>query len=196
MMKSKLSASDYSEELIKAYDRIGPYVHRTEVLRSRLLDSIAGCEVFFKCENFQKMGAFKIRGASNAILKLNEEERKRGVVTHSSGNMAQAVALAANQLSIPAYIVMPDNAPAVKKNAVIDYGGIITECESTIEAREAAAKRIVEETGASFLHPSNDINVIIGQGLQHMNCCWIILSLIVLSHLLVVVDCWPEQGLQ
>lgn len=151
-------------ELKASHERIRDLVHKTPVLRSRLLDNYCSCELFFKCENFQKMGAFKIRGATNAILKLSEEERRSGVVTHSSGNMAQAVALAAKQLNIPAYIVMPTNAPSVKKEAVIDYGGIITECEATIEAREREANRIVRETGASFLHPSNDLNVIMGQG--------------------------------
>jgi len=110
------------------------------------------------------MGAFKMRGATHAILKLSESERHHGVVTHSSGNMAQAVSLAAQRLSIPAYIVMPENAPQAKKDAVRGYGGIITEVESTIEARQAEADRIVRERSATLIHPSNDINVILGQG--------------------------------
>ena len=125
---------------------------------------MAGCRLFFKCENFQRMGAFKMRGATNAILCLPESARQKGVVTHSSGNMAQAVALSARQLGIPAYIVMPTNAPKVKKQAVVSYGGKITEVEPTIEARAAAAQKIVDETGAYFLHPSNDLQVIEGQG--------------------------------
>jgi len=110
------------------------------------------------------MGAFKMRGATHAILKLSETERQQGVVTHSSGNMAQAVSLAAQRLSIPAYIVMPENAPQAKKDAVRGYGGIITEVESTIEARQAEADRIVREKSSTMIHPSNDLNVILGQG--------------------------------
>ena len=164
MMRTDKLNPELLSELKASYERIRDLVHKTPVLRSSLLDNYCSCELFFKCENFQKMGAFKIRGATNAILKLSEEERRSGVVTHSSGNMAQAVALAAKQLDIPAYIVMPNNAPSVKKEAVRDYGGIITECEATIEAREREANRIVRETGASFLHPSNDLHVIMGQG--------------------------------
>jgi len=125
---------------------------------------MAGCNIYFKCENFQKMGAFKMRGATNAILNLSEDQKKNGVVTHSSGNMAQAVSLGAKSQNIKAYIVMPENAPQVKKDAVRGYGGEVTEVYSTIEAREAAANAIVSETGASFIHPSNDLDVIIGQG--------------------------------
>ena len=155
---------DYKSALQEAHDRIKPFIHKTPVLSSQLLNNITGCEVYFKCENFQRMGAFKMRGATNAMLALSEEERQKGVVTHSSGNMAQAVALGARSLGIPAYIVMPENAPNVKKSAVRDYEGILTECESTIEARQATADRISSETGASFLHPSNDLDVILGQG--------------------------------
>jgi threonine dehydratase len=128
------------------------------------LNQIAGAQLYFKCENFQRMGAFKMRGATNAILHLSEEQRARGVVTHSSGNMAQAVSLAAQTLGVKAYIVMPSNAPAVKKAAVRGYGGEIIEVEPTLQAREATAQRIVQEKGATFLHPSNDLNVILGQG--------------------------------
>jgi len=133
-------------------------------MRSRLLNGLAETEVYFKCENFQRMGAFKMRGATAAILELSAEERAKGVVTHSSGNFAQAVSLSAKSLGIPAYIVMPSSAPQVKKDAVRTYGGQITECEPNIKAREAAAAKIEEETGATFLHPSNDLNVIYGQG--------------------------------
>lgn len=133
-------------------------------MRSRLLNSLAGTEVYFKCENFQRMGAFKMRGATAAIMALGAEERKKGVVTHSSGNFAQAVSLSAKSLGIPAYIVMPSSAPQVKKEAVKTYGGQITECEPNIKARESAAKKIQEDTGAVFLHPSNDLDVIYGQG--------------------------------
>ena len=121
-------------------------------------------EVYFKCENFQKMGAFKMRGATNAILNLTDEQKSRGVVTHSSGNFAQALSLAAKGIGVKAYIVMPKNAPLVKKNAVIDYKGIIIECEPNAQAREDEAKRIQNEKGATFIHPSNDDDVIHGQG--------------------------------
>ena len=150
------------ETLIQAKERIQPYIHRTPVLMSQLLNEKADCNLFFKCENFQKMGAFKMRGAANAILSLSMEERRRGVVTHSSGNFAQAVALAAQKLGVKAYIVMPENAPQVKKDGVKTYHGEIIECASTPQAREATAKKVQEEKGASFLHPSNQDEVIYG----------------------------------
>lgn len=152
------------EALLDAASRIRPYVHRTPVLTSSSLDRIFGCQLFFKCENFQKMGAFKMRGAMNALLLLPEEARQRGVATHSSGNFAQALALSARLLGIPAWIVMPSNAPAVKKAAVKDYGGVIVECEPTLQAREDTLARVVAETGATFVHPFNDVHVILGQG--------------------------------
>ena len=125
---------------------------------------MAGAEVFFKCENLQKMGAFKMRGAINAIQQLSEAQKKAGVVTHSSGNFGQALALAAKNLGVKAYIVMPSRAPAVKIEAVKSYGGLVTITEPTLEAREKSAANIVAEKGAVFLHPSNDLNVIVGQG--------------------------------
>lgn len=152
-----------AQQIIDTHQRIKPYIHNTPVLSSSLLNSMAGCEVFFKCENFQKMGAFKMRGATNAILNLSKEQLGNGVVTHSSGNMAQAVALAAKSLNVPAYIVMPSNAPQVKVDAVRDYGGMITKCEPTIEARQETADQIIKEKSASFIHPFNDINVVLGQ---------------------------------
>ncbi|MGK0499198.1 MAG: threonine dehydratase [Oceanicoccus sp.] len=150
--------------LQEVYNRVQPHIHKTPVLHSRLMNELSACEIYFKCENFQKAGAFKIRGATNAILKLTEKERSRGVVTHSSGNFAQAVSLAAKNLGVPAYIVMPANAPTIKKAGTLSYDGIITECEPTVEARERESLRVKEKTGASFLHPSNDIDVIHGQG--------------------------------
>lgn len=156
------------ETLIQTQNRIKPFIHKTPVLTSQLLNEKAGCNLFFKCENFQKMGAFKMRGAANAILSLSEEERKRGVVTHSSGNFAQAVSLAAKKSGVKAYIVMPKNAPQVKKDGVRAYGGEIIECESTPQAREATANRIKEEKGASFLHPSNQDEVIYGNATAAM----------------------------
>jgi len=148
--------------LQSAYQRVAPHVHRTPVFTSRLINEISGAQLYFKGENFQRMGAFKMRGAINAILQLSDEQRTRGVVTHSSGNFGQAVALAAKSLGVTAYIVMPKNAPSVKKEAVASYEGRITECESTIEARAANAQRIQQKTGATFLHPSNDMDVILG----------------------------------
>ena len=153
---------DLKQTLIEVHNRIKPFIHNTPVLTSQLLNEKAGCNLFFKCENFQKMGAFKMRGAANAILSLSEEERQRGVVTHSSGNFAQAVSLAAQKLGVKAYIVMPENAPQVKKDGVKTYEGEIIECESTPQAREVTSNRIKEEKGATFLHPSNQNEVIYG----------------------------------
>ena len=130
------------ETLIQVHDKVKPYIHRTPVLSSELINEITGCKVFFKCENFQKMGAFKMRGAANAILSLSEEQRNCGVVTHSSGNFAQALSLAATKMNVKAYIVMPKNAPQVKKDAVKNYKGEIIECESNLKARETAAEKI------------------------------------------------------
>ena len=149
-------------DLQQAYQRVQLHVHRTPVLTSRLINEFSGSSIYFKCENFQKMGAFKMRGAVNAILQIDNKEK--GIVTQSSGNFAQALALAANNLGVKAYIVMPENAPSVKKDAVLSYGGIITESESTLVSREAEAARIVNKTGATFLHPSNNTHVLLGQG--------------------------------
>ena len=151
-------------QLLACHNSIKPYIHRTPVLTSRLINNIIGAEVFFKCENFQRMGAYKMRGATHAILKLSPEKRALGVVTHSSGNFAQALSLAANILGVKAHIVMPSTAPEVKKQGVKEYSGIIYECEPTLEARNAMAREIQERTGATFLHPSNDVEVILGQG--------------------------------
>ncbi len=151
-------------DINEAHDRIKPFIHRTPILTSRQLNRIFGCELFFKCENFQKVGAFKFRGAANAVLLLSEEEKKRGVVTHSSGNHAAALSLAARMSGIKAYIVMPENAPDVKKNAVASYGAEITFCKPTLQSREETAIRIIEETGATLIHPYDNFNVICGQG--------------------------------
>lgn len=147
-----------------AAERIRPYAHRTPVLTCQSLDEQVGARVFLKCENLQKVGAFKFRGACNAVYSLTEAQAARGVATHSSGNHAQALALAARLRGIPAYIVMPSNAPQVKKDAVAGYGGRITFCEPTLAARESTLARIVEETGAEVVHPYNDERVIAGQG--------------------------------
>ncbi|MBS9460907.1 pyridoxal-phosphate dependent enzyme [Flagellimonas sp. 389] len=150
--------------LIECHNRIKPFIHNTPVLTSRLIDAMVNSKLFFKCENFQKMGAFKMRGATNAIMQLSDQQKDSGVVTHSSGNFAQALSLAAQSLGVKAYIVMPSNAPQVKKDAVKAYGGQIIECEPTLAAREKTTKKIAQGTGAIFLHPSNDDAVILGQG--------------------------------
>ncbi len=152
------------EDLIQTHQRIEPYIHKTPVFSSRLIDEIAGATLYFKCENFQKTGAFKMRGATNAIMQLTEEQKQKGVVTHSSGNFAQALSLAALKLGIKAFIVMPSNAPQVKKDAVKGYQGNIIECEPTLVARENTAIEISQKEGATFVHPYNDSNVILGQG--------------------------------
>lgn len=156
------------QELIDCQDRIDKYIHKTPILTSHLLNKLTGSELYFKCENFQRMGAFKIRGAVNAILNLSDEERNRGVVTHSSGNFAQALSLAAQTLGAKAYIVMPSTAPEVKKEAVKGYGGEIILCEPTLKSRIETAERIKEEKGAVLVHSSNDINVVLGQGTAAM----------------------------
>ncbi len=152
------------DDIRRAAERIAPYAHRTPVLTCDALDRRAGARLFLKCENLQKVGAFKFRGACNAVMSLSDEEADHGVATHSSGNHAQALALAARLRGIPAYIVMPDNAPAVKKAAVAGYGGHITFCEPILQARESALARVLAETGATFVHPYNDARVIAGQG--------------------------------
>ncbi len=146
-----------------AHARIQPFIHRTPVLTSSALNEIAGCEIFFKCENFQKVGAFKARGAANAVMKLSPEQKVNGVATHSSGNHAAALARAASVAGIPSYIVMPSNAPEIKKKAVQGYGGEIIECEPTLQARETTLRAVVERTGATFIPPFDYLDVIEGQ---------------------------------
>jgi threonine dehydratase len=149
--------------ITEAHARIAPRIHRTPVLTSATLDSLAGARLFFKCENLQKTGSFKIRGATNAIFSLGNEEAVRGIVTHSSGNHAAAVACAAAWRGVPAWIVMPRNAPAAKCRAVEGYGGRITFCEPKVSARAEAAARIQKETGAVMIHPYDDDRIIAGQ---------------------------------
>ncbi len=150
------------EHLQNALATVKPHTHRTPVLQSSQLNQMSGADLYFKCENFQKMGAFKMRGALCKIASLSTAEQQNGVVTHSSGNFGQAVALAARNLGITAYVVMPENAPRVKIEAVKGYGGIVTTCTPTIAAREAATDKIQKATGATALHPSNDLHVILG----------------------------------
>jgi threonine dehydratase len=151
------------ETIRAAHRRIAPHIHRTPVLTSESLDEMAGAHLYFKCENLQKGGAFKMRGATNAIFSLSDSEAARGVVTHSSGNHAAAVALAARRRGIHAWVVMPSNVPEVKRCAVEGYGGEITLCEPTLRAREQTATRIIERTGAVMIHPFDDDRIIAGQ---------------------------------
>jgi len=151
-------------DVLEASERIKEYIHRTPVLTSTAINEIAGAELFFKCENMQKVGAFKFRGATNAVLSLTAEELSKGVCTHSSGNHAQALALAARMKEVPAYIVMPSNSPQVKKDAVAGYGANIIYCEPTLSARESTLADVVAQTGSIFIHPYNNFSVIAGQG--------------------------------
>jgi threonine dehydratase len=155
-------------DIRSAHSRIIPFIHRTPVMTSQLLNELFDCKLFFKCENFQKVGAFKFRGATNAVLSLTPDEKRRGVVTHSSGNHAAALALAARINRVKANIVMPDNAPVVKKNAVAGYGAEITFCKPTLQAREETTSMIMERTGATLVHPYDNFDVICGQGTAAM----------------------------
>ena len=152
-----------ASDIQQAHDRIRAFIHRTPVLTSASIDVTAGCSLYFKCENFQKIGAFKARGAMNAALALPEAARKQGLATHSSGNHAQALARAAKILEVPAYIVMPRNAPDVKKKGVRAFGGQIFECEPTLAARESTLADVVAKTGAVEIHPFNNYDVVAGQ---------------------------------
>ena len=146
-----------------AHKRIKPFIHKTPVLTSKTLDSISGATLFFKCENLQKIGAFKIRGGMNAVLSLSDEKRTKGIATHSSGNHAQAIALAAREVGTKAFIVMPNSSPQVKVDAVRGYGAEIFFCEPNQQAREQLLQEIVDKTGAEFIHPYNNYDVISGQ---------------------------------
>ena len=148
----------------EAFERISDHIHHTPVLSSSSINKILGVDIYFKCENLQKVGAFKFRGATNAVLSLTQQDAKNGVVTHSSGNHAAALALAANMRGIKSFIVMPDNSPGVKKNAVKGYGAEITFCKPTLIDREDTANKIIERTGATFIHPYNNFDIISGQG--------------------------------
>jgi threonine dehydratase len=152
------------EQIRAAHARIRDKIHRTPVMTSETLDGLAGGRLFFKCENLQKVGAFKARGATNAVLLLPEADAVRGVVTHSSGNHAAALARAAKLRGIPAFIVMPSNAPQAKQASVRRYGGEIILCEPTLAAREATAREVMQRTGASFIHPYDNLHVMAGQG--------------------------------
>ena len=163
MLDIKTASQLTIDDMLAARERIAPYIHRTPVLTSSYLNDLTGAELFFKCENFQKAGAFKVRGASNAVFGLSEEMAKRGVATHSSGNHALSLSYAAGRRGIPCHVVMPRTAPEAKKAAVRGYGGIITECEPSTTSREEVFARVQAETGAEFVHPYNDLRVIAGQ---------------------------------
>ncbi|MEM1432383.1 MAG: beta-hydroxyaspartate dehydratase BhcB [Pseudomonadota bacterium] len=151
------------DDVVAAHERIAPYIHRTPVLTSSYFNELSGAELFFKCENFQKAGAFKVRGASNAVFGLSDEMAEKGVATHSSGNHALSLSYAAGRRGIPCHVVMPRTAPEAKKAAVRGYGGLITECEPSTTSREAVFADVQAETGAEFVHPYNDPRVIAGQ---------------------------------
>lgn len=151
------------DDVLIAHERIKPYIHETPVLTSRFLNELTGAELFFKCENLQKAGAFKVRGASNAVFGLTEAQAAVGVATHSSGNHALSLSYAAGQRGIPVTVVMPRTAPQAKKDAVRGYGGTIVECEPSTSSREAVFADVVAESGADFVHPYNDPRVIAGQ---------------------------------
>lgn len=152
------------QDMLEAHARIGPYIRRTPVRSSDYLNELAGCELFFKCENFQEPGAFKVRGATNAVFELSEEQAAKGVATHSSGNHASCLAYAAMKRGIPCNVVMPRTAPQAKKDTVRRYGGVITECEPSTSSREATFAKVQAATGGDFVHPYNDPRVIAGQG--------------------------------
>jgi threonine dehydratase len=151
------------ESIQAAHERIKPYVHRTPVMTSASINEIAGCNIYFKCENLQNVGAFKARGAMNAALSLSESERAKGIATHSSGNHAQAIARAAKILNIPAHVVMPRTAPQIKKKGVEGYGGKIYECEPNLASRESTLAEVIKKTGATEIHPFNNYKVMEGQ---------------------------------
>lgn len=160
-----------SADLIEAHERIRPLVHQTPVMTSSHLDDRCDARVFFKCENFQRIGAFKFRGACNAVFSLSQEELDRGVAAHSSGNHAQALALAARLRGTQATIVMPKDSAAVKLAAVADYGAEIVLCEPGARARESAIAQVIDETGATLIHPFNDARIIAGQGTAAKELC-------------------------
>jgi threonine dehydratase len=158
-----LTAAPSRENIIAAANRIKPFITRTPLLTNEQLNNSCDCEVFFKCENLQKIGAFKMRGAMNAALGLSPDELKKGIATHSSGNHAQAIARAAWLLKTKAYIVMPHTAPEIKKAGVRSYGGEIFECEPTLQARESTLTEVIARTGATEIHPFNNYDVMAGQ---------------------------------
>lgn len=167
-MDTALHNPPTAEDILQAAARIHPYINRTPVLTSSTLNRMTGAELFFKCENFQKVGAFKARGATNAVFSLDETQTLNGVATHSSGNHAQALAWAASLRNLPAYIVMPENSSPVKIRSVKEYGGIVTLCKPTLEAREETLKEVISKTNAVEIHPYNNLRIIAGQATAAM----------------------------
>ena len=154
---------EFSKDLLlEIHKHIKPFINRTPVLQFDFINNLCNCNVYFKCENFQKTGSFKIRAASNALKSLSKKSKEKGVITHSSGNFAQGLACASNLQNINAYIVMPENAPRIKKNSVLKYDINLIECKSTLEAREKTTSKILLENDLHFIHPSNNIDVILG----------------------------------
>lgn len=163
MSSSNIHNIPSAKDIVDSHTLIRPFIHETPVMTCHNLDAMAGCQLYFKCENFQKVGAFKMRGAANAALRLNKADLEKGLATHSSGNHAQAVARAARELGVPAYIVMPKNAPAVKVAGTRGYGAEIIFCENTPEARAEMLEEVVDQKKATFIHPFDNYNVIAGQ---------------------------------
>ena len=163
-----LTEAPNQADLLLTHEAIQPFIHRTPILTNSAIDRMAGCRLLFKCENFQKIGAFKMRGAASAALRFTKSERSAGLATHSSGNHAQAVARAAQILGVPAYIVMPHDAPSVKVAAVKEYGATVSYCVNTPSDRQAALDEVVARTGAAFIHPFDDWGVIAGQATSAM----------------------------
>ena len=159
------------KEIRNAYKRIRPYIHRTPILTCSTLNQMCEADLFFKCDNFQKGGAFKIRGATNAVFSAEEKANNNGVATHSSGNHGAAIAIAARWKGIKSYVVMPENSPNVKRAAVANYGAKIIFCKSTLKAREESLAKVIDDTGADFIHPYNDYRVIAGQGTAALELC-------------------------
>ncbi|MQT59832.1 pyridoxal-phosphate dependent enzyme [Pseudomonas sp. FSL R10-0399] len=151
------------QDMVEARERIAPYIHKTPVITSSFINGVVGAELFFKCENLQKAGAFKARGASNAVFGLSDEQASKGVATHSSGNHGTCLSYAAGRRGIPCTVVMPRTAPQAKKDAVKGYGGVVVECEPSTSSRESVFAQVVSESGAEFVHPYNDWRVIAGQ---------------------------------
>lgn len=164
MMKDSVIDIPTYEDMLEAHKRITPHIQRTPLRTSDYLSEVAGCNLFFKCENFQEPGAFKVRGATNAVFGLNDEQAIKGVATHSSGNHASCLSYAAMKRGIPCNVVMPRTAPQAKKDAVRRYGGIVTECEPSTTSREATFVEVQRASGGDFVHPYNDPRVIAGQG--------------------------------
>ena len=163
-MKDMTTTLPTYEDMLAAHERIKPHIRRTDIRTSDYLNDLAGCELFFKCENFQEPGAFKVRGATNAVFGLSDEQAAKGVATHSSGNHASCLSYAAMLRGIPCNVVMPRTAPQAKKDTVRRYGGVITECEPSTSSREETFAKVQAETGGDFVHPYNDPRVIAGQG--------------------------------